>query len=474
MTHLIRQQYLHIEYNGSESEGLALQNRLGSICYDCLLPAIERTLDRFSPAEGRLCIERLEIDAGCVDMETLERDLAESVARALEKSLKEELPPAHSSPRHKTPQQTLEQAFIYFLNTGALPWSFRLPANTDLESVLLYSWRQTGESSGQSHAGHNAVLRALASSTARSRLIRQFSASFRETLLAMFSQQALATVSKTLEGVRSFALSSAIRDQLAIGIWEAAFACVAAREMISETDLVNKAWSALSVPGLRSRESINRFGNQIQEAVVDTPIPKDPAFNDEPETSPSGVITKKDVAAVRSASDGGDRLQVSEGIYLENAGLVLLHPFLPQLFDSLGIAAGEKLLKPERALCLLHYLGSGQLKAPEYLMVLPKVLCGVDLSTAIESDVNLTATEQEEAEGLLKAVIGHWEALRNTSADGLRGTFLLRPGKLSLRGEEWLLQVESQTCDILMQQLPWGISMVKLPWMERMLWVEWS
>jgi hypothetical protein len=63
--------------------------------------------------------------------------------------------------------------------------------------------------------------------------------------------------------------------------------------------------------------------------------------------------------------------------------------------------------------------------------------------------------------------------LRNTSPDGLRGTFLLRPGKVSLRNDDWLLQVEARTCDILLEQLPWGIGMIKLPWMEKMVWVEW-
>jgi hypothetical protein len=88
--------------------------------------------------------------------------------------------------------------------------------------------------------------------------------------------------------------------------------------------------------------------------------------------------------------------------------------------------------------------------------------------------VALTAAEQEEAGALLDAVIRHWEVLRNSSPDALRGTFLLRPGKVSLRGEDWLLQVESKTCDILLEQLPWGISMIKLPWMKKMLWVEWK
>jgi hypothetical protein len=89
--------------------------------------------------------------------------------------------------------------------------------------------------------------------------------------------------------------------------------------------------------------------------------------------------------------------------------------------------------------------------------------------------MELTESETDEAEALLKAVIRYWEALRNTGINGLRGEFLLRFGKLSVRSDgDWLLQVEAKTVDILLNQLPWGISMIKLPWMQKMLWVEWS
>jgi hypothetical protein len=117
---------------------------------------------------------------------------------------------------------------------------------------------------------------------------------------------------------------------------------------------------------------------------------------------------------------------------------------------------------------------TGQLIAPEYSLLLPKLLCNVVLDVPLDSNVVLTEAEKEEAEALLRAVIRHWGSLGNTSIDGLRGEFLVRPGKLSVRyNGDWLLQVETRTVDILLDQLPWGIGMIKLPWMEQMLWVEW-
>jgi hypothetical protein len=179
-------------------------------------------------------------------------------------------------------------------------------------------------------------------------------------------------------------------------------------------------------------------------------------------------------SAKTSLSTSIEHPEAADGIYIENAGLVLLHPFLPQFFSALDIAAKDQLIKPERALCLLHFLATGQSVAPEYELVLPKILCNLPLLAPVDSSPELSDPEKEEATALLDAVIGHWEVLRNTSPDGLRGTFLLRPGKVSQRGDgDWLLQVEASSFDILLDQLPWGIAMIKLPWMETLLWVEW-
>lgn len=196
----------------------------------------------------------------------------------------------------------------------------------------------------------------------------------------------------------------------------------------------------------------------------------------------------KKAATVRPALNGADHglqsvpvkaaqappINMKEGVYVNCAGVVLLHPFLPHFFQALGIAAEGRLLQPERALCLLHFLATGQAIAPEYDLLLPKLLCNVPVDQPVEADVNLTAAEFDEATALLDAVIKHWDVLGNTSVDGLRGTFLVRSGKLSRRDDgDWLLQVEAQSFDILLDQLTWGFRMIQLPWMEKMLWVEW-
>jgi len=172
--------------------------------------------------------------------------------------------------------------------------------------------------------------------------------------------------------------------------------------------------------------------------------------------------------------DAGEHPDERRGLYVENAGLVLLHPFLPQLFRALMIAGDDELLRPGEALRLLHYLATGLEDAPEYDLVLPKILCGLQPASLAGEAAPFTDEEREESAALLAAVVRHWDALKNTGIDALRETFLKRNGKLTRWHDGgWLLQVESKSVDILLDSLPWGISMIRLPWMARMLRVEW-
>ena len=168
----------------------------------------------------------------------------------------------------------------------------------------------------------------------------------------------------------------------------------------------------------------------------------------------------------------------SEFFFIKNSGVVLVHAFLPSLFKAFDWLGEDKKFKDEalrhRAIHLLHYLASGEEQLPEYRLLLPKVLCGLPLDISIERTIVLTDIEKNEAQQMLKAVIDHWKALKNTSLEGLRQGFFERDAKLSHTEKGWLLQVESKTQDILLSQLPWGIGMIKLPWMKEMLFVEWT
>ncbi|MEM9212730.1 MAG: contractile injection system tape measure protein, partial [Cyanobacteria bacterium P01_F01_bin.150] len=168
----------------------------------------------------------------------------------------------------------------------------------------------------------------------------------------------------------------------------------------------------------------------------------------------------------------------SSGIYINQAGLVLLHPFLTTYFRAVGLIEKDVFCDEtaqQTAIYLLHYLVTGQTGVPEYELVLPKLLCGWPLNEAMIPDIALSDAALEEGENLLQTVIDYWQALKSASPDGLREGFLQRQGKLTHTGEQnWTLRVEQMAIDVLLTRLPWGVSMVKLPWMDGLLTVEWT
>lgn len=174
-------------------------------------------------------------------------------------------------------------------------------------------------------------------------------------------------------------------------------------------------------------------------------------------------------------SDQDDQPPV-ESIYLANAGLVLAAPYLPRLFQMLGLAEKNKFINRDAALRAVHMLQllvNGQHASPEYLLPLNKLLCGIKSGDIVEPGIDVTPNETAIIEGLLQGMIQNWKALGNTSIAGLRESFLQREGRLQLKDNAWHLLVEPRSFDMLLDQIPWGYSTIKYPWMERVIYVEW-
>lgn len=160
--------------------------------------------------------------------------------------------------------------------------------------------------------------------------------------------------------------------------------------------------------------------------------------------------------------------------YVQNAGLVIIHPFMRQYFNTLGYLDETLQIKEtckDQAVQALHFLGSGEYEVMENELMLEKFLCGLLINYPIQRFVSLDTQVKEEADKLLKAIIQHWQRLKSTSPDGLRELFIQRDGKLEL--DKGRLIVERKAQDLLMDSLPWGIAVIKLPWMKDTFYVNW-
>ncbi|HKR05316.1 MAG TPA: contractile injection system tape measure protein, partial [Bacteroidia bacterium] len=165
-----------------------------------------------------------------------------------------------------------------------------------------------------------------------------------------------------------------------------------------------------------------------------------------------------------------------QGVFAQNAGIVLLHPFLVHFFENLKLIKDRKFIsvqKHQKALCLLHYLATANTQVQEYELVIAKVLCAYPLQEPVSTKIKISKKEKNQADELLVAAIEHWEKIGSTSPAALRSEFLQRNGKLFAKNNNVYLQMESGSTDVLLDYLPWNISMIKLPWMKEILRVEW-
>jgi len=166
---------------------------------------------------------------------------------------------------------------------------------------------------------------------------------------------------------------------------------------------------------------------------------------------------------------------VEEGIIFPNAGLILLHPFLQRFFENLNLLDNNaiKPTKLEEAMHILHYLVCKKEQPYEHELLFEKFICNVPLKHPVKRDIQLTDDQKESCEVLLTSALNHWEGLKTNSVDALRSEFLMREGKLLATDEHYKLFVQRKTQDILLETLPWNLSITKIPWKKKMILIDW-
>ena len=170
-----------------------------------------------------------------------------------------------------------------------------------------------------------------------------------------------------------------------------------------------------------------------------------------------------------------DSGNIHDSYILENAGLILLCPFLPALFQQLNLIENNIFNSKAdaiHAVNLLEYLVNGHKKTHNDNLWLNNLLCNIPYDYPVECADIITKKEVDECDALLKSVISQWTALKNVNIDGLREAFLKRKGELQFE-DKVVLRIETHAIDVLLDSLPWNFSLIRLPWMDICLNVNW-
>jgi hypothetical protein len=272
-------------------------------------------------------------------------------------------------------------------------------------------------------------------------------------------------------------------------LWEALLGYLATNAPAerSTEDFVAILLARAGEEGERIRTEARRLAaaagrHRLVAALAPRP-PQESTLHRRPASTPSGTAPSKRPRPARARTAFGidnEATESGEPIYIDNAGLALFGVFLPQLFDRLDALSreeGRARMRDEhaasRAVHLLQYLVDGRCNAPEPLLVLNKLFCGLPIATPVPAEITPTADELALCDGLLQAMIANWKIIENSSVAALRETFLQREGKLELRSDRWTLHVQRKTVDVLVDRIPWSISVTYHPWMPLPLYVTW-
>lgn len=160
------------------------------------------------------------------------------------------------------------------------------------------------------------------------------------------------------------------------------------------------------------------------------------------------------------------------------AGIVLLHPFLANYFRQVKLVDENNqfisLEKQIHAVHLLSYLTGKRKRHHSHLLNVEKIICGLSPTFPIPTKYHINEMEKKEAQDMFAAIKQYWKSISKTSIEGIQTSFIHRQGIITFEEPYWLIRVEGSTLDILMDDLPWEMSMLIFPWMDRNILIEWQ
>lgn len=446
-------QKLNVEVNVPNlSMARRIHNNISSILQDTVLPAVELKLNELIKKETYYQAGSITLDLFFDSESDLENLLAHALSSALaneatassggkmgKKDIEDSLFDPGSERKNfqkKTGSEKIWDVFTWFLQTGRRPW---------------YAGAETTIQEKQ-------LLELIAFDEQRKYLKELFYQNplIVQRLIKQFSNEFIFQVAKEISGISIEVYWERIKQTQVTG--NAGEKSLDRKEILLQLFMV--------VIGNHSFEiTKERMETIVAERSIQLPDPG------QRHTDTNGKKAEPETNKKKRTPDE------IEGIYVQNSGLILLHPFLLYFFKEFDLLNSADAFKDDAcqqiAVHLLHYLATGNEEPFEYDLLLEKYLCGYDIDEPVERFVALTDKMKAECDHLLQAVIHHWKVLKNTSPDGLRQGFLQRNGKLSLTDYQHRLIVESGTIDILLNQLSWNYSIIQLPWLKQVFYVDW-
>ena len=432
-----------------QKTAMELQNRLQDINTMEVLPALSKKLDSYFSSDEVFHVEKIEIDIGKIKDTISAEEWAHKILEKLDEQLKlfpvtgkgNELLPGkekYSAQRH------LVELWIWFLRYGYLPAGCTYSSANELYSEL----EKIDEEEKK-------ILREFIFQQSDFNIIRRLATNtvfggkdfYLQLMLPHLTKDELDWFRQETETFFRVKILQDTPQELLAGLqvlWERIF-----QYIISLKD--NALVSVRQISRQVIYESMENT-MEVQNESERSSKPGKPRENESEFSAPE------------------------DEIFISNAGLCLLAPYLSAFFKEIGLTAGNVFIdkwKQQHAVYLLHWIATKDTDPTEDLLLFPKLLCGWPLLMPCINTININEKEKYDSEELLSSVIQNWSVLKNTSPDGLRESFLQRPGKLVEKEQQFLVKPDQQSIDLLLEYIPWTFRTILLPWMKKPLIVEW-
>lgn len=485
-----------------ERGAYVLQTQIAEQYQKSVLPRLADYLDELVPADCVIRVDRLELDLGSISLSEFEERLLAALKEALDAPISSasEVLEVDSNVLQRRSSDTWAEVLHYFLQTGTLPWWAKIEPAQSLESALfeqMPAWGPTFKQLiktqlQQTIAFEISALQKLSWAAAWSDLERQLNTPTclpLRRLVLQFSDSWVTLLSASLYGV-STSLVQEYRTWIRTHLQDVFAGSGPSKELLHWFLLLN----LLRQPDLKNNFlNLKDVQGKIKAIQGSSIVERELHFSDDTDLmhpSYTGNNPVKQVSinpdphwnqaiTLRKLPTKNSPFAEEPTYFIENAGLVLLAPYMGSFFVTLGLLDGQQFKDEnaqQRAILLLQYLVDDRWDAPEYDLVFNKIICAWPLEETLLARIEPREAEIAEAQQLLEAVIENWSVLKHTSIAGLRETFLQRKGKLTFQesSQSWLLQVEHQAYDVLLSKLPWGYGMIKHSWMPHLLKTEWA
>jgi hypothetical protein len=467
ITHIIHKLNLEIDVP-DEKLARKMYQQAGSLLQQYVLPKLEELLKRIDDGGLHININSLNIDIDASRTSSLEEVIKTQIAAAVMDEIaavlkKNESDGKQEQPLKRTGHQQIVDAFIWFIEHGELPWWFA-------DGSLLADSTNIIEAISNREAKFVPTFLQLLKCNvdAVNRLLLQYDAVLLTYLFSLLVPLEIFT--EAAESERRLVNSrennfnaEGIKLHYWQHVWRMHGVEALAQLSIDDFQKPLQLWIGALLSSDADNIRLNPF--VVGDKLVDYK-----------ETSKEETTELDAHSDKRDERDGEIKVPV-DGLLAAHAGLVLLHPFLQYFFAELKLLNGESF--PDKkcraiAVHVLHYLATGQECAPDFNLLFEKYLCGMSAEDTTNRYTKLTQEMKTEADGLLGSVVKHWSALKSTSAEALRESFLQRKGKLVVAESGHRIVMEQSSLDILLMRIPWNISLIKLPWLQQLIHVEWG